>query len=135
MKHYQNQRPQKAINFCSVKIARLAQSVEHGTLNPRVVGSGPTLGGSFEHKITIEKSSELVREMQFIKSNDAHWIPSKFRNWNIVRLAQSVEHATLNPRLVGSRSTLAIVLSTESHYKEKLCGADKTVAFTNRYIG
>ena len=72
MKHYQNQRPQKAINFCSVTIARLAQSVEHGTLNPT---------------------------------------------------------------LVGSRSTLAIVLSTESHYKEKLRGADKTVAFTNRYIG
>ena len=72
MKHYQNQRPQKAINFCSVKIARLAQSVEHGTLNPRVVGSSPTMGESFEHKITIEKSSELEREMQFIKSNDAH---------------------------------------------------------------
>ena len=72
MKHYQNHCPQKAINFCSFNTARLAQSVEHGTLNPRVV---------------------------------------------------------------GSRSTLAIVLSTESHYKEKLCGADKTVAFTNRYIG
>ena len=27
--------------------ARLAQSVEHGTLNPRVVGSSPTLGGIF----------------------------------------------------------------------------------------
>ena len=27
-----------------VCIARLAQSVEHGTLNPRVVGSSPTLG-------------------------------------------------------------------------------------------
>ena len=53
----------------------------------------------------------------------------------MARLAQSVEHATLNHRLVGSRSTLAIVLSTESHYEEKLCGADKTVAFTNRYIG
>ena len=72
MQHYQNQRPQKAINFCSVNIARLAQSVEHGTLNPRVVVSSPTVGGSFEHKITIQKSSELERGMQFIKSNDAH---------------------------------------------------------------
>ena len=27
--------------------ARLAQSVEHGTLNPRVVGSSPTLGAIF----------------------------------------------------------------------------------------
>ena len=26
--------------------ARLAQSVEHGTLNPRVVGSSPTLGAN-----------------------------------------------------------------------------------------
>ena len=28
-------------------VARLAQSVEHGTLNPRVVGSSPTLGETF----------------------------------------------------------------------------------------
>ena len=27
--------------------ARLAQSVEHGTLNPGVVGSSPTLGAPF----------------------------------------------------------------------------------------
>ena len=27
-----------------VHVARLAQSVEHGTLNPRIVGSSPTLG-------------------------------------------------------------------------------------------
>ena len=27
--------------------ARLAQSVEHGTLNPGVVGSSPTLGALF----------------------------------------------------------------------------------------
>ena len=52
----------------------------------------------------------------------------------MARLAQSVEHATLNPRLVDSRSTLAIVLSTESHYKKSY--ADQTrLAFTNRYIG
>ena len=72
--------------------------------------------------------------MQFIKSNDAHRIPSKIRNFNVARLAQSVEHATLNPSLVGSTPTLAIILSTKSHYKQKLWRADKTVAFTNRYI-
>ncbi len=33
-------------NF-SFQMARLAQSVEHGTLNPRVVGSSPTLGADF----------------------------------------------------------------------------------------
>ena len=35
------------MNFTAIKshaITRLAQSVEHGTLNPRVVGSSPTLG-------------------------------------------------------------------------------------------
>ena len=30
--------------------ARLAQSVEHGTLNPRVVGSSPTLGALFANQ-------------------------------------------------------------------------------------
>ena len=30
-----------------LSVARLAQSVEHGTLNPRVVGSSPTLGACF----------------------------------------------------------------------------------------
>ena len=34
--------------FCDIKIsARLAQSVEHETLNLRVVGSSPTLGEIF----------------------------------------------------------------------------------------
>lgn len=31
--------------------ARLAQSVEHGTLNPGVVGSSPTLGALFAASI------------------------------------------------------------------------------------
>ena len=34
-----------------VLTARLAQSVEHGTLNPRVVGSSPTLGVCFLRKV------------------------------------------------------------------------------------
>ena len=33
---------------CAYASARLAQSVEHGTLNPGVVGSSPTLGALFE---------------------------------------------------------------------------------------
>ncbi len=32
--------------FCLTSVARLAQSVEHETLNLRVVGSSPTLGES-----------------------------------------------------------------------------------------
>ncbi len=34
-----------ALDRRALDVARLAQSVEHGTLNPRVVGSSPTLGG------------------------------------------------------------------------------------------
>ena len=37
-----------AIQFVFIT-ARLAQSVEHETLNLRVVGSSPTLGASFYH--------------------------------------------------------------------------------------
>ena len=36
------------------KQAQLAQSVEHGTLHPRVVGSSPTLGVTFK----IEKTKK-----------------------------------------------------------------------------
>ena len=36
---------QLVLQRASLIVARLAQSVEHGTLNPRVVGSSPTLGG------------------------------------------------------------------------------------------
>ena len=35
------------VKMYTVAGARLAQSVEHGTLNPRVVGSSPTLGEVF----------------------------------------------------------------------------------------
>ena len=36
--------------------ARLAQSVEHGTLNPGVVGSSPTLGALFYGFMQFEKN-------------------------------------------------------------------------------
>ena len=35
-----------SLTLCWAHIARVAQSVEHGTLNPRVVGSSPTSGAS-----------------------------------------------------------------------------------------
>ena len=42
--------------------ARLAQSVEHETLNLRVVGSSPTLGAAFV---------KLVREFRFLRVEQA----------------------------------------------------------------
>ena len=38
-------------------VARLAQSVEHGTLSPRVVGSSPTLG-----EILVERDHNTLKE-------------------------------------------------------------------------
>ena len=40
--------------------ARLAQSVEHGTLNPRVVGSSPTLGAKRFSNSLPDKDSVAV---------------------------------------------------------------------------
>ena len=48
---------------CEEKTARLAQSVEHETLNLRVVGSSPTLGASFccvEHQSVVTSPSAQV---------------------------------------------------------------------------
>ena len=39
--------------YCQQQVARLAQSVEHGTLNPRVVGSSPTLGALLFHLLQL----------------------------------------------------------------------------------
>ena len=39
--------------FCFITTARLAQSVEHETLNLRVVGSSPTLGDLLFVQINI----------------------------------------------------------------------------------
>ena len=44
------------------QVARLAQSVEHETLNLRVVGSSPTLGAAFV---------KLVREFRFLRVEQA----------------------------------------------------------------
>ncbi|KAI8508219.1 hypothetical protein Bbelb_144590 [Branchiostoma belcheri] len=45
--------------------ARLAQSVEHGTLNPRVVGSSPTLGATVKtergEQVTTGNRTRVVR--------------------------------------------------------------------------
>ena len=48
-----SKRPKRSTRWgrqVDVPSARLAQSVEHGTLNPRVVGSSPTLGEVFCHQ-------------------------------------------------------------------------------------
>ena len=44
--------------------ARLAQSVEHGTLNPGVVGSSPTLGDIFSHLASLAPFLLLTKRPQ-----------------------------------------------------------------------
>ena len=82
-------------NSKAYSTARLAQSVEHGTLNPRVVGSSPTLGEFF---LQWPKDNPLKQSNWFKMLNS--------KAYSSARLAQSVEHGTLNPRVVGSSPTL-----------------------------
>ena len=48
-----------------ISSARLAQSVEHETLNLRVVGSSPTLGGSIFLILSIINSNIFYRIKNF----------------------------------------------------------------------
>ncbi len=98
--------------------ARLAQSVEHETLNLRVVGSSPTLGdfllfpksmicfNSILSKIFIFGYNNI-----FVCGNDLEFVGVNFTFYVCryqARLAQSVEHETLNLRVVGSSPTLGV---------------------------
>ena len=62
------------IKMCIVQQAWLAQSVEHETLNLRVVGSSPTLGESFfsfffyffkEHLHSFRKTAQSMKSNFF----------------------------------------------------------------------
>ena len=55
-------------------VARLAQSVEHGSLNPRVVGSNPTLGETLAeryHNILKERNDKVLLEQKQIACSPA----------------------------------------------------------------
>ena len=60
--------------FWTHQSARLAQSVEHGTLNPRVVGSSPTLGEDvlFHLYSSGQKNSATGQPSPSIKRNHVH---------------------------------------------------------------
>ena len=58
-----------------VSTARLAQSVEHETLNLRVVGSSPTLGASFfSRKTKLVVISNFVRAHNIIAAPWLSWL-------------------------------------------------------------
>ena len=80
----------------------LAHSVEHDTLNLRVVGSSPTLGGLLPFFSICCFSNPTVRHTTTMTTVSAISTGA----W----LAQSVEHETLNLRVVGSSPTLGDLL-------------------------
>ena len=58
--------------------ARLAQSVEHETLNLRVVGSSPTLG------VILASFRGLLVNAQCVTESRRHGIPLGFRYFSVV---------------------------------------------------
>ena len=93
--------------------AGLAQSVQHQTLNLGVVGSSPTLGYHFAMKLGKLDGIAFDRLRYQIENALERGISA--------RLAQSVEHQTLNLRVVGSSPTLG------DHFAMKLGKIDAIV--------
>ena len=52
--------------LCESVCARLAQSVEHETLNLRVVGSSPTLGGSLFFFVNSKGEKVCLNCLHFV---------------------------------------------------------------------
>ena len=63
-----------SLNILTIIGARLAQSVEHETLNLRVVGSSPTLGGEIFFSFSPEKS------LNHSKSGDQECLEKRRKN-------------------------------------------------------
>ena len=75
--------------FCTfLQVARLAQSVEHETLNLRVVGSSPTLG---EQLLGTKFISLFITSIKFV----AVTTPAPWLSW-LKRLSSKQEIASSN---------------------------------------
>ena len=62
---HENQKKQNSFQFKFIQSARLAQSVEHETLNLRVVGSSPTLGDETFYPVPV--NLKLVQHSQSLE--------------------------------------------------------------------
>lgn len=100
-------------------MARLAQSVEHETLNLRVVGSSPTLGAVFKRLL-----------IQLLRRNTEH----------IVQMADESDHGDKRPRRdLNSRplvyKTSALTTELRSHVsKGRKTDLKRVVKMTSRKI-
>ena len=81
------------------RTARVAQSVERGTFNPKVQGSSPCPGDSFYHFCSNICSSYSW------KTDSLQYVILVYIDSEIcrtARVAQSVERGTFNPKVQGS---------------------------------
>ena len=114
--------------FSEHHTARLAESLEHGILPPRVVGSSPTLSENFlcsknnilQIQLTESLKANLKKPLQFfynlynkkkqfnrrVRKKDDHYQTQSLGYHHTARLTQSLEHGILPPRVVGSTLTL-----------------------------
>ncbi|KAL6730103.1 hypothetical protein Aduo_001099 [Ancylostoma duodenale] len=112
--------------------ARLAQSVEHQTLNLAVAGSSPAsglaLGQLYPKKFQFrpkprrrdlqgKKSLMTMVKVQWVlvASDKNHW----WKNGQQARLAQSVEHQTLNLAVAGSSPASGLAFALGQLYPKK----------------
>ena len=84
----------------SLSVARLVQSKEHETLNLRVVGSSPTLGGAILFFLKVHLVLHYLCMLARSSLRAFQYHESTIRS-SVARLAQSVEHETHNLMVVG----------------------------------
>ena len=89
-----------------VSVARLAQSVEHGTLNPRVVGSSPTLGEAFLPRTLINALPQSNRYHCMPKNGDAQL----FAQYQVRGYSSVAEHSTADREVTGSTPVVPLEL-------------------------
>ena len=84
--------------------ARLAQSVEHGTLNPRVVGSSPTLGLIF----FLVCFSNNFGILPFFRNEDFTFLPRhRLTLFHVVRMARDSSISSHERRVCTFHGTIA----------------------------
>ena len=87
--------------YTCASVARLAQSVEHGTLNPRVVGSSPTLGEALlagpSRKCLLPPTTTTVRGDDAMNGYAQLATQYRLRGYSSV-----AEHSTADREVTGS---------------------------------
>ena len=112
----------------SPQVARLAQSVEHGTFNPRVVGSSPTSGGchvfgkKYFGKKRIKNGGDKMKPRAV----------TRIRTWVIAATTQGTNHYTITANRWRVRRPLATACPLlASHRAPRRCAVLLVCAFAS----